>query len=179
MTPPADSPQLQTVLAWARDLQLGIEPLEARDASGATLPGLALIRGQLRLSLLEIKGVLHLICDLNVPPQVRDATRKLKAKLQEEMLIALRQALSESPRVGWVLMPPTTARIGDLEQIRLTEAFRITAADPGTFNRFADAVQELATAALKAGGVYGQLMAGPVPLSGTTGRPDETRPGYA
>ena len=72
----------------------------------------------------------------------------------------LSQVLSENPRLGWALNPPTTATIGDLEGIRLTETFQVSESEVQSFNRFADAVQEVITAAARASAVFGQLMLG-------------------
>jgi hypothetical protein len=179
MTPSYGTAQLDLAATWAHDLELSVEPLEVRNALGAVVPAIGIVRGQVRFALFEVRNVLHLVCSIQVPEEVRSATSRLKATLQEEMLIALRQAISECPRVGWVMLPMTTAKIGDLKELRLDETFRISESELQSFNRFADALQELSTVVLKASGVYGQLMTTQSSLPGAWPKTDSPPSGYA
>ncbi|MCI4325806.1 MAG: hypothetical protein L3K00_08025 [Thermoplasmata archaeon] len=175
MTEPPLSPQFELALKWARELQLGIEPLEAKDGMGNPIPARAIIRGQLRFSLIEVTGILHLVCDISVPSEVRSAVGRLTTKLQEEMLQSLRQALMDSQRVGWIISPVTTSKIGDLEGVRLEQAFRISATEVQSFNRFVDAFAEISTAAVRSSSVFGVLIFSAGPQAAAAVGP---RPGY-
>lgn len=179
MSPGYGSPQLDLAAKWALALELNVEPLAATDAEGHPVPGLVLSGPLLKYVVVEAKEVLLLLCDLTVPDQVRSGTAKLQKKLQEEMLIALRQALSDSPRLGWSLIPPTTTKISDLAQVRLSERLRLDESQVASFNRFADAIQEISTAAVRSGEVFGPLMMGSTLTSRRPSDLESARTGFA
>ena len=85
---------------------------------------------------------------------------RLPSRIQEKMLFTVKQALMECPKMAWQMQPPTVTKMGDLNTIQLSILMQLDKGSKETFNRFADAIQELTTQLVKIGVVMGQVFAG-------------------
>ncbi|MCI4332603.1 MAG: hypothetical protein L3K01_02565 [Thermoplasmata archaeon] len=154
------SPQLETARKWALALGNEVEITTITDMANTKRPAIGIKHGSIGLLAAEINGTLSVAALLGVPPDFRTASSMLPADLRFQMLESVRQALMDCPRVGWTLLPQTTASIEQLEALQMLELMRLADGDVQSFNRFADAIQELVTMVVRVQSVFGALLAG-------------------
>lgn len=133
---------------------------EGSDPNGKRVIALTIQHGAALLVAVEQNEVLGLLASMEFPKDLRDQVSQLPKKTQEKMLYTIKQVLMETPRIAWQMQPPTLTIMGELDKLQLSEFMRLDEDNPETFNRFADAIQELSTLVVRVGTVVGQLFTG-------------------
>lgn len=154
------SAHLQLAEEWAIQLGNTTGRADGKDPEGNPVTALTIQHGPVQLLAVEQNGVLGLIGGIEFQDELRSQVARLPAKTQERMLYAVKQALVDCPRVAWQMQPPTVSRMGELVGLQLTSVQRIERDAADTFNRFADAIQELTTLVVKVNLILGQIFAG-------------------
>jgi hypothetical protein len=154
------SPQLRLAEKWAKELGNVTGQTEGTDPGGNKLPALTIQHGAALLIAVEQNEVLGLLAGMEFPATLREQIGLLPPKTQEKMLYTIKQVLMDNPRVAWQMQPPTTTRMGELDKLQLSAFMRLDGKNVETFNRFADAIQELTTLVVRVGVVVGQIFAG-------------------
>jgi len=167
---PDESPQLALARRWAVQLGNTVEPVQATDAQGDAVAAFGVRHGPIQLIILETPtGVLTVLAVITIPPELRQTIGRLPPEFQAKMQETLKLAFMDCPRVGWNLIPPTATLIGMVERFDLSENLRIVDSDVASFNRFADAIQEVVTLAVRGQQVYSTVfVGGPGPPSRAT-----------
>lgn len=153
----------QLILAdeWAVALGNTTGRTEGRDPDGNVVLAVTIQHGPAALLAVEQNGVLGLLAGMELAGELKEQIARLPSSIQEKLLYTVKQALMECPRVAWQMQPPTVTRMGELSSLQLSTFMRIERDSRETFNRFADAIQELSTQLVKVNIVMGQVFAGP------------------
>ncbi len=130
---------------WAKALGNTTSWVEGTGPSGTPVPALSIQHGPAGLVVIEPNGVLGVLAGMEFGGELKTQIARLPSKIQEKMLYTVKQALMECPRIAWQMQPPTVTRMGDLNNIQLSTFMQIDRNSKETFNRFADAIQELTT----------------------------------
>ena len=147
--------QLELVGRWATELGNKVSQTEATNPAGQSVPALQVQHGVVTLLVVDQSGTVAVLSIIQFPPEARKITRQLSNDVQERLLNIMRNAMMDNPRTGWTITPPTATRAGDVEVIQLVQLLRIDEQGTQSFNRLADALQELATMTIKVGSFYG------------------------
>jgi hypothetical protein len=99
----------------------------------------------------------------DVPKEVKDRLAKLSPELQQQVLVTFVDRLLRHPRSGYAVQPVGFKGLHQMDRWVVTQVVRVDEEDPGTFQRFADALQEVATVFMGAGMVLAAVMQRPPP----------------
>ncbi len=150
-------PHLDLAVKWAQELGNTAVVISGTYPDGRVIPAIAIKHGMFTVVCREGEGGLHLQGIMDIPPEARSQLRSLDAGSQSKLLTTLKGALMDNPRSGFGFFPVEFKHVYELQKISLDQVVRLVSDDAGTFNRFADAIQELATGMYKAAMVFGPL----------------------
>ena len=100
--------------------------------------------------------VVFLLVEISAEAKARIAS--LPPPIQERGLRTLRHQLLSQTRCAFALSPSEPRTILAVDRIAVEQLIRITKDDPGSFNRYADAIQETVNAAVRAFWFLGALV---------------------
>jgi hypothetical protein len=90
---------------------------------------------------------------IDVPPEVTKAIARTPITTRQWIEVNLRYELTSNGRTAFTLRPRTMQDITQLRRITVEQLIRISEDDPASFNRLADAIQEVVTTASRASAV--------------------------
>jgi hypothetical protein len=154
------SAQLHLAEEWARALGNVTGQTEGTDPTGQPVTALTIQHGPAVMIVVEQNQVIGLLAGMEFPAELRTQVAQLPQKTQEKILYTIKQVLLEAPRIAWQMQPPTVTRMGELNKLQLSVFMRLDEKNAETFNRFADAIQELTALVVRIGVVIGQVFTG-------------------
>lgn len=138
--------QLSTMKKWFEQLGAKVEEIPPDKSKGRDLPSLGISFGEFRLNaVVDPGGSAVLLLTMKMGDDVRKLAHSVGEDAQRKMIMLLKQALMANPRLAWAFGPSTATLIEQIQEIQLMQRFRVKEDDASTFNRFADALQEVAT----------------------------------
>lgn len=167
--------QLQLVQRWVNALGMSTRQVEGTAPDGTKVAALEIHRGPNTIAafsppISEPFVILKLM--VNLPASLRATIGKLGADSRRQLSEAVFGALQSNPRSGYQLIPPGSQDLTDVQQFSLEQAVRVSENDAGTFNRLADAIQELVTGYVLAGRQIALFVKGPTVEGTSRFRPD-------
>ena len=173
---PALTPQLQLAEEWARAKGDQVDHGAGIFEPGRVEPVLRVHHGPAPIYVRDMGRCLQVVGTLALPAEFRASLRAMDEAARAGALSDLREALMACPRVGFTLSPRTATDITEIAVVSVDQTLRISASDPSTFNRFADAIQEAETILLRVAdlvGLYGSAYHRHRTYSSTTPAPSE------
>ena len=167
--PPPLTPSLELAAKWAKDLGNQVIHISASLPGGKIDPALSITHGTFVLFCKDLGESISLIGIVDIPPDSRARLRALSSDESSRMFMAFRLALMENPRSGFSFFPTDFKTIHEVQKFSLEQRFRVSESDTASFNRFADAIQELATGILRAAMVFGPMGVGQTVVRQDTG----------
>lgn len=155
---PEPSALLRLAEEWAKSLGNETAWGTGQRADGTSVPALALKHGIFILFCEDRAGILALTAMAEFPPEGRAQLRRLTEADEGKLAAALKAALTQNPRSGFSFFPPDFRHLFELQRLALEQHLKISSEDVSTFNRFADAIQELCSGMMHAGLVVGSVM---------------------
>jgi hypothetical protein len=122
---------------------------------GTRIPLLMVTHGVLKLLVREQGSCVVVFANVRIPDQVRKKLAALASEDKQRVLIALRGELSSNGRIGFSYFPAKFSSLEQLEAFSVEQLLKISEDDISCFNRFCDALQEVATITLNASAVFG------------------------
>lgn len=150
------TPSLRLAVKWAQHRGDAVSIGAAVYPNGRVEPVVRIHHGPAPIYVRDLGKCLLVMGYLEVSDVVR---QKLAAAPEEErsaFLHAMREILMSCPRIGFAIAPAGTTRPERIERVGIDQTIQIAENDPGSFNRFCDAVQETETVLLR----FTELMRG-------------------
>ena len=138
--------QLELALQWAKDMDKEVKIIEAETADSRRVPVLQVFHGKRWVIVSAKASSVSVVVPLKIPESARKKITKLPDNIQEKAIFMHRQQLLSYGRIGYILTPLGVRKLGDVEGVLIEEVLRLSPREYSTFNRFADAVQEVITA---------------------------------
>jgi hypothetical protein len=142
---------------WLSQMGKRVSRTTAVAPTGATVPGLHVQHGTISVFILPALGgtdAITVFGVLEIPPDVRARLGRESKETQARLHQGLRYLLMLGDRTGFTILPPTATLIADVTRFSLEEILRLDEADSGSFNRLADAVQEVVNGIVRALAVF-------------------------
>jgi hypothetical protein len=131
---------------------------EHLDTNGGAEPILLVAQGSFDLTI-RVQGVcIAVALVVDVSAETRGQFARMAARLQGKALLALRAHLFQQPRTSARIEPAGAETIGAVERLVVEQIIRIATDDPSSFNRLADGLQEVASAAAGAFSKVGAIV---------------------
>ena len=105
---------------------------------------------------------------MDIPDELVVEIAKLPSEYQKRLEVNLRGALLSHGRTAFALWPIRLRSIGELRRISIEQTLRISEEDPSSFNRYADAIQEVVTTTARVSKVLAPLFASGGDSGGTS-----------
>ncbi len=102
----------------------------------------------------ERNGTLRVIVVLDIAEGTRTPLHRLDVGQSTRFLSNLRLARAPNPGCGFAGYPGSLHHAPEIRQISLEQRLRIAVTDLSSFNRLLDAMQEVATGALRMGQMF-------------------------
>jgi len=153
----ADKFPRQLVLAeqWAKQMGKKVDRVEVTLPNGNKIPILAIMHGNRAVLISTQHEVIFIFITIEIPKDIRKRLDNLDIAKQEKILLSLEHQLLSNARTAYRLEPQIVKKVSDLNKIIVEESIRISNKDKSSFNRFADAIQEVITVAVRAMFVFG------------------------
>lgn len=156
--PPQLTPMLELAEKWAMGMGCQTARITATLPDGTVEPALSIKRGQFVIFCKEQSGALLLLAILEIPSESRSRLRMLDKPTKDKLLTALKLAIMQNERTGFSLFPEDIQSVDELQKFSLSQIVRLSESDTSSFNRFADAIQELTTGIVRSMMAFGPLM---------------------
>lgn len=98
-----------------------------------------------------------------------DKVAKLSPDLQRRLYTAFRLQLMMHGRTGFSTFPPGARHLREIRRVAVEQVVRIEKGNTATYNRYADAIQEVITTTVRAFSVFGHLLSDGSGGAGTAG----------
>ncbi len=145
--------QLALAEKWAKQLGNKVERGEATLVTGKKVPLLNITHGNKPIFVHEANEIITVWINIGIPEEVREKIKTLDPASSQKMLISLKSQLLSNARTGFRMNPSNYKEFSEIKDFTVEQRIKIK--DIGSFNRFADAIQEVVTVAVKALLVYG------------------------
>lgn len=152
-------PALATAQKWATDLGNQVTQVTAQRPGGPPEPALQIKHGAYVLfaKLGTEAGVLVIMAIADLPPEFRARLARLDEESKIKLYVALKFALVQNSRDAFEIHPVTSKNIAEVERFGITQMLRVEEGDTASFNRLADAIQELVTGLARASMALGPV----------------------
>ncbi len=139
-------PPLALAEGWARELS---RPTRRATVAGPESTSEAVIlvaHGSRDLTVRAFGTWVAVALIVEFSPEARDVFLALPDSTQVRALRAIRAQLVQQPRTSFAIEPREAVSIAEVTRVVVEQVFRISSEDPSSFNRFADALQEVSAA---------------------------------
>jgi hypothetical protein len=160
--------QLVLLERWARMLGMATQPTSGSGPGDRTIQGLEIQRGELSLVAFALPPepapdgqFIVLRALIEIPSSVRATIAGQSVEARRRLTEAVYGTLMAQGRTAFQVHPSGASDAATMEQVGLEQVLRLDAADASSFNRFADGVQELATALSRLGRHYLDYVSAP------------------
>lgn len=169
----ADKFPKQLVLAeqWAKQMGKKVNRVDATLPNGKKIPILTIMHGTRAVLVSTRNEVIFIFIIIEIPEEIRNRLDKLDMAKQEKILLSLEHQLLSNARTAYRLEPQMLKKVSELKKIIVEQSIRISNKDQSSFNRFADAIQEVITV-----GVRAMLVFGIIPPEMVSGEPTKIKP---
>jgi len=158
------SPTLATAERWAKQLGDKVEVIEGKKPDGTPVSVLKVTRGSLEVVVIDRgNGLVEIDCPQDLAKEAKDRLRALAPELQQATLLTFIDRLLRNPRAGYAFQPLGIKALHDVDRWVFTQVVKVSDDDPGSFQRFADALQEVVTGFMSAAMVIAAVMQRPPP----------------
>lgn len=149
VTVPSATPALRLIEKWAAHRGDG----SSRTAGVFVDARLELVirihHGSAPIFVRDLGKCLMVLGVIDLPGAVRTKLAGATEADRGRFIRELREILTSCPRVGFGLAPRDARDPSELDRLILDQTFQIAENDPGSFNRFCDAIQETETILLR------------------------------
>ncbi len=143
------TPSLRLAIKWAEHRGDGVSVGAAVYPNGRVEPVVRVHHGPAPIYIRDLGKCLLVMGYLEVPEAVRVKLAAAPSEERSAFLYELREILMSCPRIGFALAPGGVSESGRIERVGLDQTLQVAENDPGSFNRFCDAVQETETVLLR------------------------------
>ncbi len=147
--------QLSLAEKWAKQLGNKVNIGEISLKDGSKIPILAIDHGGKLVLISEEDDTINIVINIDVPEEVRKKIGAIDKDTAHKMLISLQNQLMSNARTAYMMNPNKFKNLSEVKTISIQQRIKISAKDSCSFNRFADAIQEVVTVAVKAMLIYG------------------------
>ena len=165
-------PQLLTLAEkWAKQMGKEVERGKATLPDGKEIPVLFVSHGPRWVIIRKENDIIIINVFIEVPDEVRERIKTLDPTAQDRFLLQLKYQLLSNARTGWYPEPKTYKKPHELKKIIIEQRIRLSKMDHSSFNRYADALQEVVTV-----GVRVMILYGIIPPESTGGESTDIGP---
>jgi len=151
--PSSVPPPLTLADRWARELGKTTRLMELLDSDGSKGVVLLIVHRDHRI-FIQARGECIVVTVLiEIPTEVTAAIARQSAPMKRRIEVNLRTELASNGRTAFTLRPAAMTDIEQLRRITVEQLMKVSEDDPSSFNRLADAIQEVVTTAARASAV--------------------------
>lgn len=166
---PPFAPALELAEKWAIELGKGTVRGQLTSQDGTPQPLLVVDHAGKVVFVRQERECLVVFTLVELQPDALEKVAKLGPDLQRRVFAAFRLQLMLDGRTGYALAPAGVKRMRDVRRVAVEQILKVDRDDPATFNRYADAIQEVVTTTVRAFSVFGHLLADDGKAGGTSG----------
>jgi len=147
--------QLSLAEKWAQQLGNRVNSGEAALENGTKIPILGVDHGGRLVLVSEENETLIVSINITIPDEVRKKIKTIDKDTAQKILMSLQNQLLSNARTAFMMNPNKFENLSEITNISIQQRIKISLKDPSSFNRFADAIQEVVTVAVKTMLIYG------------------------
>ncbi len=166
---PPFTPMMELAEEWAKGMGKGTMRGEFSTPEGTRQPLLVVDHGGNRVFVRQDRDCLTVFVIVEMEQDAIDKVAKLSPDLQRRLYAAFRLQLMMHGRTGFATAPTGAKHLREIRRVVIEQVVRIEKNDTSTYNRYADAIQEVVTSMVRAFSVFGHLLSDGSGGAGTAG----------
>ncbi len=151
----SEKTQIDIAEPWLQSMGKPTRRTKLQVPGGVEIPGLEIHHGSFVLVAYSPPGeeskFLVVKMFANLPASLRGQVGRLGDETRRQLTDDVFELLQANPRSGYAVMPQGVAEFSRIEQMSLEQVMRLDQSDNQSFNRLADAVQELVSGMTRIG----------------------------
>lgn len=155
----ADAPDVLLLAEnWARGMGKVTKRVSFQTPNGGEIVVLTVMHGDKQVFVHEWNECISVFALMDLPEELTTRMRAMSSQLQRRLEVGLQRELVSLGRTAFTFRPLPLESIVHLQRISVSQLIRISSGDPSSFNRFADAIQEVVTSIARAASILAPIL---------------------
>lgn len=166
----ADAPDVLLLAeTWARGMGKVTKRVSFQTPNGGEIVVLTVMHGDKQVFVHKWNECISVFALMDIPEELTARIRTMSSHLQRRLEVGLQRELVSLGRTAFTFRPLPLESIAHLQRISVSQLIRISSGDLSSFNRYADAIQEVVTAIARAASILVPILSVKGESSGTSG----------